>query len=186
MIIRYNSPVVLTFALISAAVLGLFTATGTSFHHLFSAPTDFSLFSPIMYFRFLSHITGHKDLAHLMSNFMIILLIGPLLEEKYSSSMLFVMILITAMVTGILNIVLFSTSLMGASGIAFMFIVLGSLTNFSRREVPLTFLLILTIFLGGEVLASMQNDNISQFAHILGGVCGASFGLIFAKRGHNV
>ncbi len=180
--IRYNSPVILTFAFMSSAVLLLFDITGTTFYHFFSAPTEFRFFSPLTYFRFLSHILGHKDLTHLSNNFMMILLIGPLIEEKYSPRILFVMISITALVTGVLNIVLFSTSLMGASGIVFMLIVLSSLTNTKRREIPLTFLLVITIFLGTQAIESMRNDNISQFAHILGGLCGASFGLFFANK----
>ncbi len=184
MTVRYNSPIILTFALISTAVLAIFMATGTTFYHLFTAPTDFRIFSPFTYFCLVSHIFGHKDWNHLLSNFMIILLIGPLVEEKYSSIVLLLMILITAMVTGILNIILFSTSLMGASGIAFMLIILGSLTNIRRKEVPLTFLLVIAIFIGGEVLNSLQADNISQFAHVLGGVCGAGFGLTFAKKSY--
>lgn len=180
--IRYNAPVTLTFALMASAVLILFSTTGTTFYHLFSAPTEFRLFSPFTYFTFASHVLGHKDLQHLSANFMLILLIGPLVEEKYSSLLLFVMIMITALVTGVLNIMLFSTSLMGASGIVFMLIVLGSLTNFRRREIPLTFLLVTAIFLGTEIMVSLRNDNISQFAHILGGVCGAGFGLFFANK----
>ncbi|OGM96096.1 MAG: rhomboid family intramembrane serine protease [Candidatus Yanofskybacteria bacterium RIFCSPHIGHO2_02_FULL_38_22b] len=182
MTIRFNSPVILTFALISAGVLVLFTFTGTTFYHLFSAPTEISLFSPFMYFSFVSHVFGHQNWNHLLSNFMIILLVGPLVEEKYSSGTLFLIILITALITGILNIVLFSTSLMGASGIAFMLIILASLTNFSRREIPLTFLLVAGIFLGNEVINSIEKDNISQFAHIVGGICGSSFGLLFAQK----
>ena len=112
---------------------------------------------------------------------MIILLIGPLVEEKYSSPMLLAMIMITAITTGIFNMVLFSTSIMGASGIVFMLIVLASLTNFERGEIPMTFLLVVAIFLGNEVLNSLRNDNISQFAHVFGGVCGAAFGLLFVR-----
>lgn len=180
--ISYNAPVILTFALMSSAVLILFTATGTTFYHLFTAPTEFRLFSPLTYFRFVSHIFGHQNLEHLVGNFMIILLIGPLVEEKYSSLLLLLMIAITALVTGVLNITLFSTSLMGASGIVFMLIILSSLTNFRRREIPLTFLLVIVIFLGNEIVNSFRSDNISQFAHILGGVCGAGFGLFFANK----
>lgn len=182
MTITYNSPIILTFALIASGVLALFTFTGTSFQHFFSAPTDFNPFSPLMYFRFVSHIAGHADFQHLLGNFMIILLIGPLIEEKYSSLALSGMILVTAVVTGIMNITLFSTSLMGASGIVFMLIVLSSMTNFKNRELPLTFVLVAAIFIGGEVISSIQKDNISQFAHIVGGICGAVMGLLFARE----
>lgn len=180
--IRYNSPVILTFALLSAAVLVLFMRTGPLYYQLFSAPTEFNPFSLLSYFSLISHIAGHKDIEHLLSNFMIILLIGPLVEEKYSSSVLLSMIVVTAAVTGLLNVALFSTGLMGASGIAFMLIVVGSLTNFRRGEMPLTFLLVVAIYLGSEVLNGLKSDNVSQFAHILGGVCGAGFGLLFARR----
>lgn len=184
MVIIYNSPIILTFALISSAVTVLFAITGTTFYHFFSAPTEFSLFSPFMYLDFVSHIFGHKDWNHLLANFMIILLIGPLVEEKYSSGKLLFMILVTALATGILNIILFSSSLMGASGIAFMLIVLSSLTNFKKNEVPLTFLLVIGIFLGNEIVTSMRNDNVSQFAHIFGGICGAGFGLMFSRKSY--
>ncbi|MBI2064746.1 MAG: rhomboid family intramembrane serine protease [Candidatus Yanofskybacteria bacterium] len=180
--VSYNAPVILTFTVMASAVFALFSITGTSFYHLFSAPTEFRLFSPITYFRFVSHILGHQSMQHLSGNFMIILLIGPLVEEKYSSFSLLLMIVITALATGILNIILFSTSLMGASGIVFMLIILSSLTNFRRREIPLTFLLVITIFLGNEVISSFNSDNISQFAHILGGICGAGFGLFFVNK----
>ena len=69
---------------------------------------------------------------------------------------------------------------MGASGIVFMFILLVSFTNSKSGEVPITFILIAILFIGKEVMQSLQNDQISQFAHIIGGVLGSFFG--FASR----
>ena len=37
-------------------------------------------------------------------------------------------------------------------------------------------ILIAILFLGKEVWQSLQADNISQFAHIAGGICGSLFG----------
>lgn len=180
--ITFNSPVILALMFLSAAVLMLFSATGTTFYHFFSTPTEFKIFSPFTYFCSVSHILGHKNWQHLLGNFLIILLVGPLVEEKYSSSKLLVMVVITALATGILNVFLFSTTLMGASGIAFMLIVLSSLTNFKAKEMPLTFLLVVSIFLGNEVLNSFRNNNISEFGHILGGMSGAGFGFFFSEK----
>ncbi|MGB0523634.1 MAG: rhomboid family intramembrane serine protease [Flammeovirgaceae bacterium] len=176
--IRYNAPVVLTYTLISVLVLALglndfFTVSGYM--------DDWS--NPINYFQLISHIAGHANWEHLIGNFTLILLIGPILEEKYGSQRLLVMILATGLLTGILNIVLLDTGLLGASGIVFMLIILSSISNAKAGEIPLTFILIALLYIGGEVMRAMGNDNVSQFAHILGGVCGAFFG--FVLKGNN-
>jgi membrane associated rhomboid family serine protease len=86
------------------------------------------------------------------------------------------MMLVTALVTGLLNILFFHTGLLGASGIVFMLILLVSFTNSKSGEIPLTFILIALLFIGKEILQSLQSDQISQFAHIIGGICGSVFG----------
>jgi membrane associated rhomboid family serine protease len=70
---------------------------------------------------------------------------------------------------------------MGASGIVFMFIILSSLTNFRSGDIPLTFILVILLFLTREILEAFGNDNISQFAHVLGGITGSVFGFRYAK-----
>ena len=175
--IKYNSPVILSFALLSICVLALNNTLvpGLIKHFFVSYPgTRFS--NPVSCFRLLSHIAGHAGWDHLLSNFTLILLIGPLLEEKYGSKKLFEMVFVTALVTGLLNTFLFSTGLLGASGIAFMLILLGSFSNIKTGEIPLTFIIVAVLFLGGEVLNSMGKDDISQFAHLIGGGVGAVYG----------
>jgi len=146
---------------------------------------DFSPGSIRHWLSLLTHAAGHSGWSHLVSNFSIILLVGPMLEESYGSLALLVMIGITALVTGICNVLLFSTGLMGASGVVFMMILLSSFTNFSRGEIPLTFILILTLYLGDQLLKSFSTDNISYFAHIAGGFCGSLFGFFIKPKRHN-
>jgi membrane associated rhomboid family serine protease len=129
-----------------------------------------------------THVIGHENWTHLINNFMVILLIGPMLEENYGSKDLLIMIVITAFVTGILNAFLFKSYLMGASGVAFMMILLSSFTNFSKGEIPLTFILMLILYMGVQVISSFSADNISQFAHIIGGLCGSFFGFLHPER----
>jgi rhomboid protease GluP len=131
--------------------------------------------------RLLSYVLGHQSWIHLMSNFSFILLIGPVLEEKYRSGPLFVMMLVTALATGVLNALFFRTGLMGASGIVFMLILLSSFSNIRSGDIPLTFILILVLFLAREIVASFGQDNISQFAHVIGGICGSLFGFVFTR-----
>jgi len=144
----------------------------------FSSPSHLSFTNPSFFIRLISYIIVHGGWGHLMGNLMIILLIGPLLEEKYRSDQLLIMILITAVSTGLLNAILFSNSLIGGSGIAFMLILLGSFSNIRSKEIPLTFLIISVLFIGREIASSLKIDQISQFSHLAGGFIGACYGFI--------
>jgi Rhomboid family len=96
----------------------------------------------------------------------------------------------TALVTGLLQVFFFpSTILLGASGVVFMMILLASFTNFKKGEVPLTFILVMVIYLGREVFNAVaakvtpgSTNNISQFAHIIGGLVGSFFGFLRPTR----
>ena len=68
------------------------------------------------YFRLVSHVIGHGSWEHLLGNFAIILLIGPILEEKYGSGQLLWMIFFTALVTGLVNTFFFPHSPSGSLG----------------------------------------------------------------------
>lgn len=175
--IRYNAPVILTFAIISTAVLFISNSSGgLLIKKYFVSYPHMSFTHPLTYLRLISHAAGHQNWNHLIGNFTLILLIGPILEEKYGSKRLLTMMLISAAITGVLNTLLFPTGLLGASGIVFMFIILGSFTNFKSGDIPLTFILVVLLFLTKEALEAFQKDNISQFAHITGGICGSFFG----------
>jgi rhomboid protease GluP len=89
---------------------------------------------------------------------------------------------ITAVVTGLLNVLFLPTALLGASGIVFMMILLVSFTNIRQGEVPLTFILIVILFLTQEVVDSVREDSVAQFAHISGGVIGSLFGFLRPHR----
>ena len=183
--IKYNAPTILTFAFIAAVVMTL------TIYLLPSLTVDWfrvpgrGNFSPLSlrnWVTLLTHVLGHSGWSHLAANFSIILLIGPMLEENYGSLPLLVMIVITAVITGILNVFLFPLALMGASGVVFMMILLASFTNFTRGEIPLTFILVLILYLGDQILQSFSTSNISHFAHIAGGFCGSLFGFFFSPR----
>jgi membrane associated rhomboid family serine protease len=152
------------------------------FMQFFTLGAGVSIQEPLSIFRLFSHIFGHGNLDHLLGNLTFVLLLGPIVEEKYGSRKTALMILVTALITGSLNITLFSTGLMGASGIVFMLILLVSFTNTNEGEIPITFVLVALLFIGKEVIQSLNEDNISQFAHIIGGACGSMFGFLGRKR----
>ncbi len=172
--ISYNAPVVLTFALVAVGVHLL----GDSFKQYVVMRPRLDNFGDFI--ALFSHIVGHANWEHLLGNFTMILLLGPILEERYKSGALLFMILATAFVTSILNLLFFKTYVLGASGIVFMFILLASTANVRKGEIPLTFIAVAVLYLGGEVVAAFQNDQISQMAHLIGGLSGAAFGFLGA------
>jgi len=90
--------------------------------------------------------------------------------------------LATALLTGILTITLFSYGVLGASGIVFMLIILSSVTNFKKGELPVTFVLVVFLYLGKEIIQSLNPDQVSQFGHIIGGIFGGIFGFFYSKN----
>lgn len=137
---------------------------------------------PLTIFTLFSHVIGHGSIEHLLGNMTFILLLGPIVEEKYGGGKTALMIALTALVTGLINVLFFSTGLLGASGIVFMLILLVSFTNMKDGKIPLTFILVALLFVGKEVMQSMQADHVSQAAHIIGGLCGSVFGFIGKKK----
>ena len=173
--ISYNAPVVLTFALLAVVVRILGDDVTTNWF-----TTQGNLDGIRGYVTVATHILGHGSWDHLIGNFMLILLLGPILEERYGSPSLLVMILITALISGLVDVGLGDHTL-GASGIVFMMILLASTANIRQGEIPLTFIAVAVIYLGAEIMKSFEKDNISHLSHILGGVAGAAFGFLGAK-----
>lgn len=182
--IKYNSPVILTYSIMALIVLGLGYITNNKSNILAFSVYRSSPLDMFFYIRLFGHILGHADWNHFFSNFFIILLIGPLVEEKYGSVNTLIMILFTAFVISIIHMVFFANIyLCGASGIVFMLIVLSSFVNFEGDKIPLTFILVVLLYLGREIFdLFVAKDNISQMAHIIGGICGAIFGYILNKK----
>jgi len=175
--LHYNSPVILTYTILSFIALLLGNITNFYTTRLLFSVYRGSLTDVFFYFRLFGHVLGHADWNHFLNNFLIILIIGPMLEEKYGSKNLLVMMAITAVVTGLLNILLFDTALLGASGIVFMFILLGSFANIKKGRIPVTLVLVIIVYLGNELAdALLKEDNVSQLTHIAGGIFGCIFG----------
>lgn len=174
--IKFNAPVILGFSLICTAVFIINLVTGNGFMPLFSVGSTVNWSNPFSIITLITHIFGHASWDHLLGNLSFILLLGPIAEEKYGSNNMAWMILITALITGLLNVFFFDTGLMGASGIVFMLILLVSFTNVKGGEIPVTFILVAILYVGREVMQSVRADQISQFAHIIGGLCGSMFG----------
>lgn len=182
--LSYNSPVILTFMAVCTVslILGFITKMGST-RLLFVCYGHGKLFDPLTYLRLFTYVFGHADFAHFAGNMTMLLLIGPVVEERFGSWNLTIMMLATALAGGILNTLFFDKGILGASGIVFLLIILSAFGNMKKGEIPLTLILIAAIYLGQEVYAGLTaNDNVSHFGHLCGGVSGLGFGIWFHKK----
>ena len=97
--LQYNSPVILTFFLLSLLVLFLDQWTdGWTTMHLFCVYRS-SLKDPLFYIRLFGHVLGHASWDHFLNNMLLLLVVGPPMEEKYGSKPLLCGMVFTALVT---------------------------------------------------------------------------------------
>ena len=178
--LSFNSPVILGFTLACFIVLILDKVTGSASTRAFFSVYRSSLASPFTYIRFFGHVLGHASWDHFFGNIMMLLVVGPLLEEKYGSANILFVILATALVTGVINFIFFPhVQLLGASGVVFAFILLASLTSIEEEKIPLTFILVALIYIGQQVYDGLFiRDNVSNLTHILGGIVGSGLGYV--------
>ena len=183
-----NSPAILIF--VAACVIARLIADltdGRSNTAVFSVYRS-SWADPLTYVRLFGHVIGHADWNHLFGNMMYILILGPMIEEKYGTSNTVFVMAVTALVTGLVNILLFpDTILLGASGIVFALIMMASITTVKDDgRIPVTFILVALLYIGQQVYQGIsQKDNISQLTHIVGGIVGSALAFIMQKSRKN-
>lgn len=182
--LSFNSPVILSFTFICFIVLALDLITAGRTTYTFFSVYHSSFANPLTYLRMFSHVLGHANWDHLFGNMTMLLVVGPLLEEKYGSANTLFVILATALVTGLVNFFFFpGVRLLGASGVVFAFILLSSFTCSQERKIPITFILVALIYIGQQIYSAIfVNDNISNLAHLLGGGVGSLLGYIMNKN----
>lgn len=179
----FNAPATLAFAALCVAARLIDMLTGGRANAAVFSVYSASLADPLTWVRLFCHVLGHTGWDHLLGNIMYILLLGPMIEEKYGSAKVVLVIAATAAVTGVINMAFFPrVMLLGASGVAFAFILLSSVTVREDRTIPVTFILVALLYLGQQVYQGIfEKDNISQMAHIAGGAVGSVLGFLLNK-----
>ena len=178
----FDSPVILTYAFICVAVFILNSISLNRLNNELFSTDPHAGFGIRTVFRSFLYIFGHSSLSHLTGNMTLFLLLGPIVEERFGSKKLIIMIATTAVITAIVNSLLFSEGIIGASGIVFMLIMLSAFREKSGNKIPITLVLVCIIYIGGEIASGIfASDNISHFGHIAGGVCGLGWGMFHKK-----
>ena len=182
--ITFNAPAVLVFALACVAVQVLNVVTHGASNRLLFSTSRASLANPLTWLRCVTHVLGHADWGHLLNNMMLLLILGPMLEEKYGSKNIIFVMLATAIATAVLNMIFFpNVALLGASGIVFAMVLLASITSTDGHTIPLTFILVAVLYIGQQVYEGLfVADNISQLGHIVGGLVGSVLGFVMNRN----
>lgn len=179
----YNSPVIITYLIISIVAWFLNIITKGKSNKVLFTNYRSSPLNPLTYIRLFTHCIGHKDWDHLASNFLYILLIGPMIEEKYGSINLLIMLLLTSLFIALFNIIFNNYYITGASGNVYMLIVLSSFSNISEGKIPITLILIFLFYISTEIKKSILEGNKKVYhdGHLIGAICGVLFGFFFLK-----
>lgn len=170
-----DSPVIIGYAAICCLMCVLNYVTAGTINNLFALRH--------IGIQLATYFFVHSGFEHLFSNLLLLMLVGPSVEEKYGSEYTAFCITTTGIISGILNCLLFNNGVLGASGIVFLMIVLSAFKSFKDGKVPVTTIIVVAIYLGNEILTGIfAHDNVSQFIHIAGGVCGIAWGIYLNKK----
>lgn len=187
--IKYNAPVTFTFIIISTLVLLINQFFYSAFIPKFfmAEGASFDWTQPVHYITLFTYVFGHASWDHLLYNLLFLVLLGPILEEKYKPRTFLWMMVVTTLVTSILNVLLRQPALIGSSQLVFMMILLVSFTRIRQSEIPISLILIAFLYLYRELTAHFNGEmavtgEVSRMAHLIGGLSGLVFGFIYLAK----
>ena len=167
--IEFNAPVTVCYALAASAAT-ILPVQGKLAIHGPIRPLDSGFLLSLF-----TWTLAHGGMTHLLSNVVVILLAGPLLEDRFGSLRMLAVLVTASVLVGLAHCILDpGGALIGASGTVFCLIMLAGRSG----TIPLTVLLVAALYLGRELVGLLANDGISQTAHILGAALGMSLGLV--------
>ena len=153
--IEYNAPVSLTFSILClvAFVLEKFLLEKmVPDLHLFTSLTKqgsefaFVASNPVHYVRLITYVFGAVNWNQLFISLILVLLLGPSLEINYGGKLLFVMMLISSFVSGVISACFSAVTLSGASSVIFMMIILSSYSAIEKKKMPLSLIFVFIFF----------------------------------------
>lgn len=192
----FDSPVVLVFSVVSAVIFisDLILKLNLS-EKIFECPgaksvPAFDFKSALSYVKLVIYPFGGENSTSFFLNIGFILLLGPVLEERYGSIMLTLMIFITSLVGGVLTACVSTFGISGCGEIVFMMIILSVLSVFIKKQLPVSWIFIFALYLAFSLFSGkkisgfmpfMQN-NVPVFIQLASGICGSLFGFFVCPK----
>ena len=165
----FDSPVVLVFSVVSTVIFisDLILKLNLS-EKIFECPgaksvPAFDFKSALSYVKLVIYPFGGENSTSFFLNIGFILLLGPVLEERYGSIMLALMIFITSLVGGVLTACVSTFGISGCGGIVFMMIILSVLSVFIKKQLPVSWIFIFALYLAfslfsGKKISGFMNE----------------------------
>ena len=189
--VSYDAPVTLTFVIVCAIIFLLNMLLAKSgkvagFEKIFASPTSQAGVLPFIpkqvlsYLRLLLYIFGTFEINTLLSNLIMIVILGPAMEERYGSVIIGLMIFVSALFSGVLNACFSAESLVGALPVICMMVFLNAFMAFSKKTVPLTFIFVIILIAFMQIFSG--NNAIQTVICIAGGLCGSLFAFLTSPK----
>lgn len=189
---HYDSPVMLTFALITLLVfiLDAFAFKGKLKEIWLVTPTaaggqfpfSFSDFPSIL--RLFIHVFGYSQNEVLICNLIFILLLGPQMEERYGSVIIGIMIFVSSLFSAVLNACFCKNAVCGAEPVVFMLILLWTMMQLSRSKISASAIAVIALFIAMLVFRKNPNGVVGVAVIAAGGLCGSLFAFLTSPKAH--
>ena len=192
--ITFNAPFTITFCLISLAVFLLdffifknhmIEAAFTCKAHSGKAPFNFT--TPLDYITILTHCFGTTDIISLLINMVLLLIMGPAVEERYGSPLLILMSFIAVLLTGVLTACISSTPVTGAASLVLLFIFLSSIQAFQKKQLQFSWMLVIAFYIAKDIIKGPFGKDFLDLLmpiliNLLAGIAGSLFGFLSAPK----
>ena len=189
--VSYDAPVTLSFVILCALffLLNSFVIKNGALEKVLASPTTqagalpFIVKQPLSYVRLLLYIFGAGVTGAgsvLITNLILIMLLGPAMEERYGSVIIGIMIFVSALFSGVLNACFCADSLIGAVPVVCMMIFLNAFMSFSKKTFPLSFAAVVILFVFLEIFSGA--GAIKIIICIAGGLCGSLFAFLTSPK----
>ncbi len=177
--IRFEAP--LTLFLTAGCILATYLPLADS---LAIGGSLASLLHPWTWVRLLLWPFVHETTSHLLGNLMLFLILSPQIELRQGWLRYLAYLGFCSVVIGLGHLTFGAPGsfLVGASGWVFMLILLSTFVTNAQGTIPLHTLLVAGLYGWQELRAALTPNQVSHFAHFLGGICGLLFGYLGRGR----
>ncbi len=195
--ISYNAPFTLTFTFVCVFVFLLdnYVLKGFLNNNLLickagkgEIPFDFK--SVKDYFALILHVFAERDISALFINLMFMNILAVPLEEKYGGPILLLMASVTSLISGVLTACIGFTPLAGYLSVILLMIFLSSLDAFQKKQILLSWVLVILAFILRDILSSSTDGTTLNFSarlvtaliNLIAGLAGSLFGFLAVPK----
>lgn len=173
--VTFESPVLCLVVILAFIVLMLDKYVPSlklmSFFQVSAKPFDFK--NPLCYLRTVSHVLGSSSPVVFLFGALGLLIQGPEAEKNYGTVLSSVMIVVSAVFTGVLATCFCKNPVSGLEPVLFLFVFLNLVSYIKKNNLPFVQILVLLILIIWDIFSAEKIDVINLLADIMGGLCGS-------------